>query len=66
SIRSAERITRIHRDTICKLVVQFGTACQRFMDAQMRNLKLEHLEFDEQWTFVNKKQSRLTTTERAE
>jgi hypothetical protein len=36
------------------------------MDAQMRNLKLEHLEFDEQWTFVNKKQSRLTTTERAE
>jgi IS1 family transposase len=32
----------------------------------MRNLTLEHLQFDEQWTYVAKKQSRLTTTEREE
>jgi len=30
----------------------------------MRGLKLDHLEFDEQWTFVAKKQARLTVTER--
>lgn len=66
SIRATERTTGVHRDTICRLLVHFGTACQRFLDARMRNLTLEHLQFDEQWTYVAKKQSRLTTTEREE
>lgn len=66
SIRSAERITRVHRDTICKLLVFFGDACRRFLDQRMRGLTLTHLQFDEQWTFVAKKQSRLTIDERAE
>jgi IS1 family transposase len=66
SIRATERITSVNRNTICKLVVFFGDACQRFLDARMRNLTMNHLEFDEQWTFVYKKQSRLTTNERTE
>ena len=65
SIRSTERITGLHRDTICRLLVYFGQACQAFLDRRMRGLKLTHLEFDEQWTFVYKKQARLTTDERA-
>ena len=66
SIRGTERTTGIHRDTLCKLIVLFGNACQRFLDQRMRGLTLKHLQFDEQWTFVQKKQSRLTTDERAE
>ncbi|REK11594.1 MAG: IS1 family transposase [Planctomycetota bacterium] len=66
SIRATERTTGLHRDTICKLLVHFGDACQRFLDERMRGLTLSHLQFDEQWTYVYKKQSRLTTTERAE
>lgn len=66
SIRATERTTGLHRDTICKLIVHFGDACRRFMDREMRGLKLTHLQFDEQWTFVAKKQSRLTMTEREE
>jgi transposase-like protein/IS1 family transposase len=66
SVRATERITGLHRDTICKLIVCFGNACQQFLDERMRGLKLEHLEFDEQWTYVGKKQSRLTIDERAE
>jgi len=66
SIRSAERLTGVHRDTICKLLVHFGEACRRFLDERMQGLKLTHLQFDEQWTYVAKKQSRLTMTERAE
>jgi hypothetical protein len=66
SIRSAERLTGVHRDTICKLLVYFGEACRRFLDHRMQNLRLTHLQFDEQWTYVYKKQSRLTTTEREE
>src|SRR5260221_8185781 len=66
SIRSASRITGIDKATILKLLVKFGTACQQFLDARMVGLKLTHLQFDEQWTYVAKKQSRLTTTEREE
>ncbi len=66
SIRIAELISGIHRDTICKLLVMFGGACQRFMDAKMNGLRLTHLQFDEQWTYVAKKQSRLTIDERQE
>jgi transposase-like protein len=66
SIRATERTTGLHRDTICKLIVLFGNACQRFLDERMRGLKLEHLQFDEQWTYVAKKQSRLTIDQRAE
>ena len=29
SIRATERTTGLHRDTICRLMVYFGTACQR-------------------------------------
>lgn len=64
SIRSAERITGVHRDTICRLIVRFGDKCRDFLDKRMRNLTLTHLQFDEQWTFVLKKQARLTTEER--
>ncbi len=64
SIRATERTTGVHRDTLCKLIVFFGDACKRFLDDRMQGLQLSHLQFDEQWTFVGKKQSRLTMTER--
>jgi len=66
SIRATERTTGLNRNTLMKLIVLFGNACQRFLDERMRGLTLTHLEFDEQWTWVAKKQSRLTTDERAE
>lgn len=64
SLRSTARITGLQRNTVCKLLVYFGNACQRFLDERMTGLALDHLEFDEQWTFVLKKQARLTVTER--
>jgi IS1 family transposase len=64
SIRPTERTTGVHRDTLCKLIVLFGTACRRFLDDRMRGLKLTHLQFDEQWTYVFKKQSRLSVIEK--
>jgi len=64
SIRATERTTGLHRDTLMKLIVLFGNACQRFLDERMRGLKLNHLQFDEQHTTVYKKQSRLTVDER--
>ncbi|MEX2167945.1 MAG: hypothetical protein WD851_01420 [Pirellulales bacterium] len=66
SIRATERTTGLHRDTICRLIVFFGNACREFLDSRMQNLTLSHLQFDEQWTYVAKKQSRLMLQERAE
>ncbi|HEY2841912.1 MAG TPA: hypothetical protein VGJ26_22325 [Pirellulales bacterium] len=66
SVRGTSRITGLDKKTLLKLIVHFGDACRQFMDREMRGLTLTHLQFDEQWTYVQKKQSRLTTDERAE
>src|SRR3954471_15249007 len=39
SIRSTERITGLHRDTICRLLVVAGEKCERIMAKQVRNLR---------------------------
>lgn len=65
SIRSVERLTGVHRDTIGKAILSFGNGCRNFMDEAFRGLKLEHIEVDEIWTFVQKKQGRLTVQEKA-
>ncbi len=36
SIRSIERITDVHRDTIMRLGVKVGQGCTAIMDAEMR------------------------------
>jgi IS1 family transposase len=66
TLRSTSRLTGIHRTTIMNLLVDFGTKCREFMDAELRGLNLNHVEVDEIWTFVGKKQSRLTVEEKAE
>jgi IS1 family transposase len=66
SVRATSRTTGLHKKTVLKLLVHFGQACQHFLDVRMRGLTLTHLQFDEQWTYVFKKQSRLSTTEREE
>jgi IS1 family transposase len=59
SIRSTERITGVSRNAIMRLLVRFGTACREFLDLNLSNLHLEHVEIDEIWTFVRKKQRKL-------
>jgi IS1 family transposase len=56
SIRSIERITGVHRDTIMRLGVKVGQGCTAMMDMKMRNLSCQRLEMDEIWGFVGKKE----------
>lgn len=60
SIRSTERMTGIHRDTIMRLMVRVGNACEGFMDRTMRGLNCKKIQVDEIWTYVGKKQRHLT------
>jgi IS1 family transposase len=55
SIRSIERMTGVHRDTIMRLGVKVGQGCTALMDQTMRNLSCDRLEMDEIWGFVGKK-----------
>lgn len=59
SIRSTERMTGVHRDTIMRLLCSVGDKCQELMDKKMRNIDAEKIQLDEIWTFVKKKQKRV-------
>lgn len=66
SIRGTARIAGVDKDTVCKLILDFGGCAQRFLDDVLNGLELEHLECDEIWSYVGKKQARLTVDEKAE
>ena len=58
SIRSTERLTGVHRDTIMRLGVRVGNGCKYVHDRYMRDLNVGRIELDEIWSFVGKKQRR--------
>ena len=66
SLRSIQRLTGVHRDTVARLMVRVGARLRDVMDRRFRNLELDHLQCDEIWTFVRKKQGQLTPEERAD
>lgn len=55
-IRQTERITGVNRETIMYLGVRVGKGCAALLDKKMRGLSCEHLQFDELWGFIGKKQ----------
>ena len=55
SIRSTERITKLDRNTIMRLLVLAGQRCEALMDSRMQNVHSRYLQIDEIWTFVQKK-----------
>ncbi len=57
SIRGIERITGVHRDTIMRLMVSAGENCLYYMSQCFHDLECKHLECDEIWTYVGKKQT---------
>src|SRR5471030_1739752 len=63
SIRSIERMTGVHRDTIMRLGVKVGQACQTLLDEKMQNLSLGSIEVDEIWGFIGKKQKNVRRSE---
>src|SRR5438552_736123 len=59
SIRSTERITDTHRDTIMRLMVEVGNGCAALANDQTRNLNCQRIQCDEIWSYVGKKQMHL-------
>jgi len=61
SIRSIERMTGVHRDTIMRLIVRTGQGCARILDENIKNVSAKRIQADEIWTYVFKKQAHLNT-----
>lgn len=64
SIRSVSRMTGSHIETILKLLVESGQKAQAVLDERMRGIRADALEMDELWTYIAKKQRRLTAEDR--
>lgn len=60
SIRSAERMFGVHRDTIMRLMVATGQRCLNLMDQRMRHIQTKRIQVDEAWSYVKMKQRQAT------
>ena len=59
SIRSTERVTGVHRDTIMRLLLVAGDTCERVMSKWVRNVPVTEIEADEVWSFIFKKEKQV-------
>lgn len=60
SIRSIERITNHHRDTICHLLDDLAIHAEYINDILLNEIKLGQFEADEMWTTVQKNKRTLS------
>lgn len=61
-IRSIERITGHHRDTIGNLLEDLAEHAEYMNETLLRSIPLEQYEMDELWTMVKKNRRKLSTT----
>ncbi|HXA68094.1 MAG TPA: hypothetical protein VNV82_23230 [Bryobacteraceae bacterium] len=52
SIRSIERLTNVHRDTILRVLVKAGEHCEKLMSEKIVNVPCRDVELDEIWGWV--------------
>lgn len=56
SIRSVERLTGVHRDTVIDAMLEAGKACKRFLACVLINIPARDVQADEIWGFVGCKE----------
>ncbi len=60
SIASTCRMTGAAKNTVIKLLVEVGTACDAYQDRVLRNLNCKRVQCDEIWSFVSSKEKNTT------
>ncbi len=56
SLRSTSRICDVSINTVTKLLIEVGQACQLFHDETVRNVEAKRVQADEIWSFVYAKE----------
>jgi IS1 family transposase len=60
SIRATVRMTGVAKNTIVKLLLEIGPACERYQDTAFRNLTCKRIQCDEIWSFCYAKSKNVT------
>ena len=66
SIRSQERVYKVHRDTIIDNMIEAGENCRAFMEKAVHHVQVEDVQADEIWAFVAMKEKTRLRLNRAE
>lgn len=66
STRAVERMCEVHQRTVRKFALKLGEGAIRFHNKHVRDLRLSLIELDEIWSYVFKKQSRVTASDPTE
>ena len=56
SIRATVRMTGVAKNTVVKLLVEIGSACETYQQETLRNLPCKRVQCDEIWSFCYAKQ----------
>jgi IS1 family transposase len=59
SLRATSRLADVSIDTVTKLLVDVGAACEQYQDRTLRGLKCRRVQCDEIWAFVYAKAKNL-------
>jgi IS1 family transposase len=66
SLRSCARMADVSLNTVTKLLVDFGAACEQFHDEKVNNVRVRRLQCDEIWCFVGAKAKNVTPEKKSE
>ena len=65
AIRSIVRVTGTSKNTVVKLLIDAGAACQAYHDVHVRNLNSRRVQCDEIWSFCYAKQKNVASAKAA-
>lgn len=66
SVRATSRLTDVSIPTVLSTLLRVGTGCDHLHNALVRDLDIREIELDEIWSYVAKKQARVTAEDPAE
>jgi transposase-like protein/IS1 family transposase len=52
SVRAVERLSGLHRDTICELILTVGENCGRLLQSKLKAVPVKDVQLDEIWSFI--------------
>jgi IS1 family transposase len=65
SIRAVTRLTGASKNTVTKLLIDAGKACEAYHDAHVRNVAVKRCQVDEIWSFTYAKQKNVAKAKAA-
>jgi hypothetical protein len=56
SLRATSRMADVSLNTVTRLLLDVGAACEQYQDDHLRNLRSKRIQCDEIWSFVHAKE----------